>query len=257
MLMAVFSLLIAGCGEDPHAIQVRELRMWGQADSARSLALAFLSEKAGRMDVWREFARASLDANRNIEEEDDQTAFQYVVEAALVSGAVNLRHRRKPDRKWRELNRVTAAELTRQINRIVAECHAEGSTADYLQQLMEQSAQNEGTNRQFFGPLWRTQQLVQQYRDQARQKLTRSAVGRQLLESVYESAPEASKIILEQLQTAQNNWVIALKLEPDLVEPVQDDSRGRVDAALNRLQGELKELGYLLPGSVIENGVLP
>jgi hypothetical protein len=107
------------------------------------------------------------------------------------------------------------------------------------------------------GPMARTQQLVQEYRNGAGDLLAMAVIWRRLLEALPELNPGMGSIYGAQLEERQTQWIAELKLEPGYTAPVQERARQQVDAALARLRGDVNDVGHFLLPSVTENGVLP
>jgi hypothetical protein len=252
VMVPVVWLLTAGCGSDPVTREVRGLRLSGQPDSARTLALAALSEHADRRALWLEFARASLDICRLSADESDSSIMETCVQAALLCAAVQ--QQKSPwGSGWRETGRLVSVQVARQLNRIVASYTTQMQTASMLKDLQQRYP----GGAQEYGPIAQTEQQVQGYRDDARRLLTLSVIWRRLLELLPELNPGMSVMYGSELEQRQNQWIEELQLAPGYVGPLQQQARERVDAALARLQEDARDLGYFLVRSVTENGVLP
>lgn len=247
-----FVLVAAGCGTDPTVREVRELRLAGRPDSARARALSALGERADRRPLWLEFARASQEVCRGSESVDDPQVMESCVQAALVCAAVH-QQKRSWGREWRETGRLVSAEVGRQLNRVMSDFTTQTQTAAVLKDLQRQYPRG----AEEYGPMARTEQLVQGYRDDARRLLTMAVIWRRLLEVLPELNPGMSAIYGAELEERQTQWIEELQLEPGYTAPVQQRARQRVDAAVARLREDVDDVGHFLLRSVTENGVLP
>jgi len=252
ILVSVVVLMAAGCRTDPITREVRELRMAGRPDSARARALAALEERADRRQLWLEFARASLEVCRAGVDESEPQIMEMTVQAALVCAAAH--QQKQPwSREWRETGRLVSAEVGRQLNRIMSSYTTQAQTAASLKELRQRYSG--GADQ--YGQLARTEQLVQEYRDDARHLLTLAVIWRRLLDVLPELTPGMSTIYGAELEQRQTQWIEELQLEPGYTAPVQQRARQRVDTALARLREDVNDLGHFLVRSVTENGVLP
>jgi hypothetical protein len=251
LLLPLVLLVGAGCGSDPTVDQVRELRLAGQADSARALALSALEEKADRLPLWLEFVRANNEVCRESIDDTDPLMAEYCLQAALICAAMN--QKKRPDKEWREAGKLISVEVGRQLNRVMNTFSSQMQTAALLKQMTEQRSGSQGQ----IGMLLRTEQLVDDYRDQARLLLSRGVIWRRILETLPELNPGISAIYGAELEQRQQQWMADLQLDPAYTTPVQLNARERADAGLARVQEDLNDLGYFLVNSVTENGVLP
>jgi hypothetical protein len=247
-----FVLVAAGCGRDPITREVRELRLAGRPDSARARALSALGERADRRSLWLEFARASQEVCRISESVDDPQVRESCVQAALICAAAQ-RQKRSWGREWRDTGRLVSAEVGRQLNRVMKDFTTQTQTAALLKDLQRQYPRGS----QEYGPMARTEQLVQEYRDGARDLLTMAVIWRRLLDALPELNPGMGAIYGAELEERQSQWIEELQLEPGYTAPVQERARQRVDAAVARLREDADDLGHFLLPSVTENGVLP
>ncbi len=259
ILMALALGLTVGCGGSREAETVRGLRLSGSPDSARALAISVLSARAARMDVWREFASAALDLARRTDEDEGGGPLANLIEAGLLCGAINLHAQQKPDRDWHTLGRLTAVEVGRRINRLTGLLGTQAQAGEYLQQA-EQNA-NRGTlpglDPNAPDPAARLRRAVIDYRDGARPLLIQAVILRRLVEVLPESNPGSGAVLSGQLADAVSGWSKALELEPGLLGPIQLHEREALDAAFGQAETDLNELGYWLPKTILENGVLP
>jgi hypothetical protein len=245
-------LILAGCGADPAAKRVQELRLSGQPDSARALALSLLNENANRMPLWLEFARASTEISRLNDNCEDPYIAECCMQAALMCAAVH-QIQKTESRSWREVGRLVYAEAGRQLSSIMNTYSTQTQTAAALKSIKEQY-QEQGLH---YGETMRMEELVQSYRNDARRLLTSAVIWRRLLSVLPELNPGSSSMYGSELEQRQNEWIAALMLEPGYTNPIQKRAREQVDTALARLQEDINDLGYFLVRSVTENGVLP
>jgi len=250
-LGAVLALIAAvGCGGDPSAQHIRDLRMSGNADSARTLAVAFLEEKAARMDVWLELTHSTLDLCRRATGENDRLTMRYVLEAGLTCGAIYQHRKRDPGRQWLEASKITASEVTRQINRIALTLNTQAADAGRLSEMARAPHEGDALTE-------RARQDLDKMVGDARDLLRLAIVMRRLLESLPETSPGVTSLLTGQLEAAVVEWGRALGLDSRFTLSVQNSARQSFDDALARATGDLQDLGYLLPATLLENGVLP
>lgn len=245
-------LLSAGCRRDQAAKQVRELRMAGQADSARALALAELQQQSNRMDLWREFAHATLDIMRQSEEEDQTQNLEFLVQSAIVCAAVYQHSKQDPGKEWMEISRLVSSEIVGQTSRMRRVMQTQAQSANFLKQLVGSSDTMSVVPLQ----ITKARQALQSYRNEARNGLMLTMIFRRLSESLPEQNPGTVSLMNEQIDEIMGSWTSELSLDQELTAPVQLKARQTIDAALNRANGDLTEVGYFLVPTILENGVL-
>jgi hypothetical protein len=231
----------------------------GAPDSARALAVSVLAGNSAQLDVWREFATATLDLARRTDEDEGGGPLSYLIETGLVCGAMNLHTQQKPDRAWHTLGRLTAVEVGRRINRLTGLLSTQAQAGEYLQQAQQNIAPGTqpGLDPSAPDPAARLRRAVGQYRDGARPILIEAVILRRLIEVLPESNPGSGALLSGQLADAISGWSKALELEPGFVGPVQTQERAALDAVFGQAEADLNELGYWLPKTILENGVLP
>jgi hypothetical protein len=253
MILILALLLVAGCGREKRVNEVRDLRLAGQADSARALALSLLNENANRMDLWHEFARSSVEEVRlRPNEENHADDLDILVQAGLVCGAVYQQKKHEPDREWRDTGKLLFAEIARQISNQITAMNTQMQSANYLKPLLTPVGPDTLIPR---GPEIRAQQALVNYRSGARNLLFWPVVLRRLLENLPEVNPGTATLLASQLDEAITPWAQSLDLDPAYMGGIQQRARVTIDNALNHAQQDLHDLGYLLPQTIIENGV--
>ena len=248
-------LLSTGCGSSKQAETVRNLRLAGQADSARSMALSLLNENANRMDLWLEFARSSLDAVRlrpNTEDEDHTNDLNALVQAALVCSAVYQQAKHEPPKEWRDTGKLVSAEVARQVNNVITAMNAQMQSALYLKPMLHPTGPDSLMSH---GSDVRAEQLLVNYRMGARNLLFWSTVMHRLLESLPEVNPGTASLLAGQLEEARTPWAQSLDLDPAYMSGTQQRARQVIDEALQHALQDYRDLGYLLPQTITENGV--
>jgi hypothetical protein len=252
MLLVV---LASGCSRGKEAEQVRSLRFAGQADSARTLALTLLYQNANRMPVWLEFVQSSLDEVRlRPNEEDHENDLDILVQACLVCSAIYQNTKHEPPREWRDTGKLLSAEVARQVNEQITAMTAQMQSTAYLKPMLTPVGSDTLLPR---GPEIRARQLLTGYRSGARQYLYWSVVFRRLLESLPEVNPGTASLLAGQQDEAITAWSQALDLDNALKIGIQTRARKAIDDAMNHTLQDLRDLGYFLPQTIIENGVSP
>jgi hypothetical protein len=253
MVAILVGLAGAGCGPSSEVRTIRNLRIAGRLDSAQAVATRYLTDHPARMDVWLEFARASLDLSRFAEnEESELQPVEPLVQAGLLCGAMYQYRKQSPPRDWRDAGRLTAAEIARQMGRLGSTYRQQIRASSYAKEMLASA----DSTRPLQGQQLRARQSLENLRSEGRALLMWSAVLRRLLESLPEISPGSSSTAVTQLEEAQNAWIAALDLDPEYTVPVQQKARRLTDEALARTLNDLQELGYFLPPTITENGVL-
>jgi hypothetical protein len=246
-------MLFAGCGRSRQAEQVRNLRLAGQPDSARAIALAALLETPNHNDLWLEFARSTVEVVRlRPEEENHSDDRDLLVQASLVCAARYQHDKHEPSRDWRDTGKMLSAELARQVNEIITTMTSQTQQATYLRPLLTSGGPDSLIPQ---GPQIQAQQTMAEYRMSARRVFYWSVVLRRLLESLPEVNPGTASLLASQLDEGMAVWTQALDLDPSYINTVQLRARQEIDQALNHASQDLNDLGYFLPQTIIENGV--
>ena len=145
-----------------------------------------------------------------------------------------------------------SSEVTKQANKLQTTMMAQASSAEYLSQLLEMQRGDVGQS----GARASAAQMVDEYRGNARTLLFRAVLIRRLLEMLPEISSGAGTMLLSQLESAQDEWRRNLELTADLTTPIQERANRAVDTAFGRVMGDLESLGYIIPGTILENGIL-
>jgi hypothetical protein len=247
------AVLAAGCGRSKIAQEVRDLRFAGQADSSRALALASLKKKASRMDLWLEFTRSTLDIVRLRPETADHTNdLDLLVQAALTGAAIYQRDKHNPSAEWRDTDKLLAGEVGRQMNTLMTTMTVQVQQASYLKPLLNPTGPDSLVPH---GPDIRARDTLSGYRTDARNVLFWSIVLKRLLEMLPEVNPGTASLLAGQMDEDKAAWTQALELDPSYIVTVQQRAREAIDQALDHAAQDLKDLGYFLPQTIIENGV--
>ena len=250
-------VLLAGCSGHKREDEVRNLRVSGQPDSARALALSQLSTNRNRLSMWLEFAQSSLDAVRlRPREESHANDTDILVTACIVCSAVYQDKKHEPPREWHDTGRLVSAELARQINDHMTTMTAQMESASYLKPLLTPSGQDT------LQPMPSEQQthaqkLMAEYRLGSRNVLFWTAAFRHFMELLPEVNPGTTSLLSGQLDEATASWARTLDLDPAFMGTMQQRGRQEVDQAVGRAMQDLKDLGYFLPETITENGVNP
>ena len=252
ILVGGLALTLIGCGKDPVMLEIRQLRQEGELAQAREKTIAALQETPGDMHLWLEFANVAVDQTRESERVEGPNTLQFLVEASLVCGAVYKHEQQKPGRQWRDACRLASSELTKQANKIQTTLTAQASSADYLKQLLEMDRGNAGQR----GAQISAARLVDEYKSNARSLLYQAIVIRRLLELLPEVSPGSATMLITQIESAADTWRRSLDLSADLTSSVQERANLAVDKAMEQISGDLETLGYIIPGSILENGII-
>ncbi len=251
MTVGGLALILLGCGKDPVVKEIRALRQEGELAQAREKTIAALQDSPGEMDLWLEFANIAVEQTRASERAEGSNTMEFLVEASLVCGAIYKHEQQKPGREWRDACRLASSELTKQANKIQTTLGAQASSAEYFKQLMEINRGDTGLR----GAQISAARLVEGYKANARSLLYQAVVIRRLLELLPEVSPGSSTMLITQIERAMDNWRRSLELTADLTSPVQDRANHAVDKAMEQILGDLETLGYIIPGSIFENGI--
>ena len=250
--LGLIVILAAGCGKDNTVKELRQLRSESQFTAARDRCIDALQENPANMDLWQEFARASADLTRASEREGGEQTWLYLVEGSLVCGGVYKLKNQNPSRDWRDACRLMSSEVTKQANKLQTTMMAQASSAEYLSQLLEMQRGDVGQS----GARASAAQMVDEYRGNARTLLFRAVLIRRLLEMLPEISSGAGTMLISQLESAQDEWRRNLELTANLTTPIQERANRAVDTAFGRVMGDLETLGYIIPGTILENGIL-
>lgn len=245
------ALVLIGCGKDPVVKEIRALRQEGELGQAREKTIDALQDTPGDMDLWLEFAQIAVEQTRASERGEGPNTMNYLVEATLVCGAIYKHEERKPGRQWRDVCRLASSELTKQANKVQTTLSAQASSAEYFKQLLETNRGDTGLR----GAQISAARMVEGYKADARVLLYQAVVIRRLLELLPEVSPGSSTMLTTQIESATDNWRQSLELTADLTTPVQDRANHAVDKAMEQISGDLETLGYIIPGSIFENGI--
>jgi len=252
VLLMAFTLW-CGCRKDETVRDVRELRLAGQADSARTLALSALSQGANRMDLWLELTKSDLDICRLADQQQGFRPLKNLLEAGLACAAMYAQHKQQPPREWRDVGRLTSSEAGRQMNRLLGAFNAQSQALEYL----KQTATTAPDAPFLSGQTVRARQMIEDYKSAAPNLIHISMTLRRLLEALPEANPGTASLLIGQMEEAIGGWAPALELDPALLTSVQFRSRTTFDTALDRAKDDLDALGYFLVGTLVENGALP
>lgn len=251
LLAATLLILGAGCARDPVIGEVQNLRLTGRADSARALALSALENDAGRLPLWLEFVKTNHQLCRESLDDSDPEIAEYCLQSALICAVMNQRER--PPKEWRETGKLVSVEVGNQLNRIMSTMLSQMQTATALKQMRDQQRHMQ----EQMGVVIRTEQMVRDYRSQARRLLAAGVIWNTLLERLPELHSGVNATYAAEFEKRRQDWAVELELDAAYLVPVQQNARERLNAAIARVQDDVNELGYFLVNSVIENGVLP
>lgn len=240
-----------GCKTDLTAQRIHELRTVSELDSAYALALDALTTNVRRDDVWMEFVRTCVEISRHPELSRVESTMPYLVQAGLACGAMFERSHGKPGTKWQEVGRLVSGEYERQLNTILKTFYDQMRITQHCNQLRE----SRGLDRRGMTTLERLQEEVAECRMNARPLLERLFAIQGIYERLPESGARARKALTEQLTTALGMWQEALGFDPGFEEPVREDVAMKVTRAFQRAADDWKELGYLIPSTLIENEI--
>jgi hypothetical protein len=243
---------LIGCGSDSTVREVRELRTTGHIPEAREHVLAALQQDPSHLDLWLEFARTAVEQTRQADREQDPQAMSYLVEASLLCGGYYKFKNQDPPREWRDVSRMAAGEAIKQGNIALTTLKSQAQSADYLSQLLEMRRGDSGMD----GAQMSAAQMVEGYRAGARDMLFQSVLVVRLLEMLPEVSSGSSPILVSQIQSARDEWRQKLELPADLVDTITQRANRRVDTAVERVLDDFQTLGYVVPGTIIENGIL-
>ena len=249
----VIVLFASGCGEDRSAERVRTVRLSGQPDSARVMALSMLGDNANRMTLWLEFVRSSLDEVRlRPNEQSHANDLDILLQGCLVCSAVYQNAKHDPPREWHDTGRLLSAELARQISDLMTKMTVQFQSANMIKQMLFPTGPDTLIPH---GPDIRAQQTLAGYRAEARSLLFWPVVLRRLMESLPEVNPGTTSLLAGQMDEAIPTWSRSLDLDPALITTVQQRARNAVDRAMNKAEQDLHDLGYFLPQTITDNGV--
>lgn len=237
-----------GCSRDPDVRLITELRNTGQTEAAYQTAVDILFENANRMAVWREFALAAAAYSRSAG--NDDTALQYTVRGGLVCMAMSRHRSGKPGESWLNASRSISAEVSRLTTSTITKLSYQTRNSEYLQNLEDLDRTDNGLSR----ALSTAEREAQANRQQARSLLEQATVLRLLLDQV--PGTTASAELRDQLQLNVSAWMAALNLNPELTGTIISRAESRFQKALDNAVQDLKELGYFLPETIIDNDIL-
>jgi hypothetical protein len=217
-----------------------------------------LDQDASRLDLWYEFAESTLELARNSNLSDSGQGQEYLMESAIVAGAIYEHDKEQPPKKWRELGKAVAGEVGRQVNQLVSAMNSQAGVAGNFDEFMKGPGGISDTTgtRPPNDEAIRGRKQIEGYRRDARVMVAQSVVYRQLLEALPEQSSGMISLLSGQLESAQNSWVAALGLDAGYVLPVQADAKHSLEVALLHARSDLNDLGYFLPKTILENGVL-
>ena len=252
LLLVIAALLLTACGKDSDVQRVRALRLSGHPDSARVAAVEVLKQNSARLDLWREYAASALDAARIETGEAGSEPSSQLIEAALVCAAVYQQKNREPGRAWHDLGRLASAEIIGELSRMRTTIQMQTSSTAMLKPLETVADTSEMPPLQAV----KARETMTKYRSGARILLRRSMCYRRMLEVLPEMNPGSAEITISQFEEIQSPWFEVLELDAAFVAGVQRTARQGVDQALAQARGDLDEVGYFLPATIFENGVL-
>lgn len=250
--LILFLLLAAGwvgCGKDLTAQRIAGLRAAGEIDSAYAEAVRALEDDARREAVWREFVRACLELTRREISGNDAPTLVYLTQAGIVCAAMR-ENIRKPSGEWREVMQLTAHECERQLNAMLGEFNRQqrmGQQAIPLRKLPQ--SDRAGALR-----LRDLDEQIAEFRREAAGLIRRRATLQALYERLPESSGGTKSSLREQLRVAQEQWLRMLELEEESDAPIAASATEMVERTLEQAKADFREVGYLLPNTVIENG---
>jgi len=250
-IIILAAMLWQGCGKDLTAERIGKLRAAGEVDSAYAEAVSALSDNARRDNVWREFVRVCVERTRRMNAEGAEPNLAYLVQAGIVCAAVREHARGRLNADWREVSQMAAREIERQLSLVLNEFGRQQRTAQQVVQLRKFPR----SDRRNALVLQQTEETLEEYRRSAGDLIKRRAV----LEYLYERLPETSggtkTSLREQLRVTIEQWQQMLELEAGSDAAITEAAETIMEKAMQRAKGDFRELGYLLPNTVIENGV--
>lgn len=250
-LAGLFLLMLAGCGSHPTAQRIRDLCVADKADSAYILAQYSLTDQPRNMDVWREFARAALERSRDLAIEEPDQSVEFLVQGALVCAAVNTRREGKLDEAWERITRQAMQEVWKQLNTVIVTCSKQSGAALFLKQQRDRP-----TVQGMMGdPVSRALTRFEDLRLESRHWIELAAVMRQFARTLPEADSDAAEALFSQLDDALSAWALELELDSRATGPLREQAEVRIKRALEKAVGDLQELGYFIPGTILENGV--
>ena len=250
--LSVLTILLWGCGKGETVNEIRQLRAEGNQDQAREVALAELEVTPSNFKLWLEYANVEIELTRKSERADGEHTWKHMVEASLVCGAVYKYKEQKPGSEWRNACRLAAAEVSKHANKIHTSMSAQASSAEYLSQLLEMDRGSTGQH----GARSSAAAIVEEYKANARTLLFQSVLVGRLLEMLPEVSSGSTTHLLSQVETARDNWKRSLELPPELIIPIEERANRTIELAFDRVMGDLQTLGYIIPATITENGVV-
>lgn len=244
-------LLTSGCGGDPAAKRVRDLCIANKPDSAYALAALILADEPRNMDVWCEFARAALEQSRNLAIEDSEQSVELLIQGAVICAAVHRNRQGELGEAWAHNARRATQEVWKQVNTVITTCGKQSGAALYLKQQRDRPT----VPGMIGDPASRAHMRFEELRQESRYWIELAAVMGQFARLLPEASSETGNALFSQLDDALHTWSLELELDSRLTVPLHDKAAGRVVAAVEKAAGDLQELGYFMPGTILENGV--
>ncbi len=251
-LAAILSGVILGCGPSSTVREIRDLRASGKLPEARGSVLAALQENPSHMDLWLEFAHIDVDLTRQADREDNPLSLNYLAESTLLCGGYAKYRNQKLSKEWLDVARQATGEAIKQGNIVLTAFRAQAQSADYLTQLLEMRRGEPGLD----GARMSAEQMVESYRSSARDLLFQSVLILRFMELLPEISSGTAAVLVAQVQNARDEWRQKLELRSDLVDTITERANRRVDVALSRVMDDFQTLGYVAPGTIIENGIV-
>ncbi len=244
-------VLLIGCGSDTLVQEIESLRKSGRAKDGRDKALEALSENPSRKKVWLEFVRCTIEQARGAERSGEDP-FPFVTQAAVACVSVYRKEKQKPSQDWKVASTTTATELTRQANQIMTTMHTQVRAAEYAEQMRQRTK----TGLQVTMEALQSMDKVDGFRRDGRELLYRETAIEILLAALPELSEGTTATLTNQLSLTRTEWIQTLELGPDYTQPIIARSQQQVNAALDKATDDMKELGYFLVESIVDNGIL-
>jgi hypothetical protein len=249
MLAALF-LLLNGCGPSKELREVQELRKSGKYEDARLRAVLHLQDTPERKEFWPEFALCVAAQSRTIERDGDDP-LPSLVQAATAMSAMYKFKQEKPAAEWAEAGRMVSGEIVRLANIELSNLSRDKKAADYLQTLSNmQNPDGSLSARQMDA-----YRAVEAAQHGSRARLERIVIMETFITALPGLSATSGATLLEQLTRQKAEWLQALNIKPEFSQPIIAGASQRVEQAISRALGDLTEVGYLLPESILENGV--
>lgn len=249
-LLSVLALLQLQCATNVELEDVRSLRKSGDWSACRAQALTYLQQQPALLPLWPEFALATASLTRSQSMDTDE-ALPLLTEAALATGAMYRFKEESPPREWSEAGRMVAMELMRLMNTELGGMNSERRVA-------LTAAQNELQQRLRTDKIeWKLDAAgdVQRAQSGARVHIRNVTVMTALLSNLPGYRDSGTISLLEQMGATKLEWMQALALDESFALPLTAAAQAAVHDAQLHAQGDLSEVGYLLPSTITDNGI--